>query len=241
VADLPPGPTTRSAPPSALAALLDAREVDAALLPVAEAFRGAGDGFLGSHGIGCDGAVESVLAFLPRPGPPPTWPRRVVLDPSSRTSVALLRLLLERRHGLRPEYETADAYGPDPAARPDAMTLVIGDRALHARRAWRGGIVDLGLEWREWTGLPFVFARWTARAGLSPDERAALARLLDDAAQSGISRREALARERAPAHGLSPEEAVRWLGSSLRFEVDARAEAGLARFREMMLALEGPR
>ncbi len=241
VAALPPDVRRRRGTPAELGEWLRRGEVDAAILPVAEAFRGAGAGFLGRYGIASDGPVESVVLFVPKPGPPADWPRTVVLDAASRTSVALVRVLLEKRYGLRPVYEPAPAAGPDPAARPDAMTLVIGDRSLHFRRAWHGGIVDLGGEWKAWTGLPFVFARWTARAGLASDEAAALARVLDAAAEEGVRRREDLARARASAHGLSPEEAVRWLGSSLRFEIDARAEAGLARFREEFLSIEGSR
>src|SRR5262245_11198736 len=130
VADLPREADVRGADPAVLSAWLDAGEVDAALLPVAEALRGVGGGFVGRHGIACDGAVDSVLAFLPREGAPASWPAEVVLDPASRTSVALLRVLLERRHGLAPRYVTASEPGPDPRARPNAITLVIGDRAF---------------------------------------------------------------------------------------------------------------
>src|SRR5262245_11878401 len=235
---LEPAVSVRSAVPPVVSEWLERGEVDAGLLPVAESFRGVGGAFLGRHGIACDGPVASVLAFLPRPGPPPTWPRRVVLDPASRTSVALLRALL-RRHGLSPAYETAPAPGPDPAARPDAMTLVIGDAALVARRAWRGGILDLGEAWKEWTGLPFVFARWTARRGLPAEEAARLSALLDAAASRGLARLEALGRAHGPAHGLAPEEAGTYLRSSIRFALDERAEAGLSRFREEAARLGG--
>src|SRR5262245_41118714 len=159
----------RAGDPSDLSRWLAAGEVDAALLPVAESLRGVGEGFLGAHGIACDGAVESVLAFLP-PGADLAAARGepwdVVLDPASRTSVALLRTLLETRHGLSPRYRVATAPGPDPAASAASITLVIGDRAFARRKGWTGSVLDLGAEWKAWTGLPFVFARWTARRGL---------------------------------------------------------------------------
>src|SRR5439155_8427895 len=109
VCELPRTVATDAGDPAALSARLEAGVVDAALLPVAEAIRGIGGGYLGSHGIACDGAVESVLAFLPVgscASVPSTWPSTVVLDPASRTSVALLRVLLETRHGLSPRYRT---------------------------------------------------------------------------------------------------------------------------------------
>lgn len=241
VAGLPAEVGRRRGTPAEIAEWLERGEVDAAILPVAEAIRGIGGGYLGRYGIAADGPVESVLLFTPKAGPPPSWPKRVVLDPASRTSVALVRVLLERRYGFRPTYVPAPPASPDPAANPDAMTLVIGDRSLHLRRTWAGGIVDLAEEWFDWTGLPFVFARWTARKGLAPAEAARIAALLDEAATAGVARRAAIARERATFHGLSPEEAVRWLGTSLRFEIDARAEAGLARFAAECRGLEGTR
>ena len=103
-------PTRPSSPTGSLRG-----EFDAALLPTAEAVRGAYGPSVGRFGIACDGAVESVLAFVPKPGPPSEWPTDVVLDPASRTSVALLRILLERRYGLSPVYRTAADRGPRPA------------------------------------------------------------------------------------------------------------------------------
>jgi chorismate dehydratase len=237
---LPPEVLTQAADPSLLADWLRAGTVDAAMLPVAEAIRGTGDGFLGRYGIACDGPVRSVLAFLPGVGDPPSaWPRRVVLDPASRTSQALLRVLLERRFGLSPAYEEALEPGPDPRAHPDAITLVIGDRAFARRTGWLGGVLDLGTAWKEWTGLPFVFARWTARRGLAPSARAALAGVLDAAAERGLRNRNALAADHGPRHGLSVEDARRYFLTSVVYEIDARAEAGLDRFARELRALEG--
>jgi chorismate dehydratase len=162
-----------------------------------------------------------------------------VLDPASRTSVALLKVLLERRHGLRPAYEVASEPGPDPRDHPDAIVLAIGDRAMARRRGFSGGVLDLGAEWKAWTGLPFVYARWTARTGLSEATRDALARMLDSAAQRGMLRRDELAAEHGPLHGLSAGEARRYLGSSIRYTLGERADLGIARFAAELRALEG--
>jgi chorismate dehydratase len=237
---LPAEVLTQAADPSLLAQWLRDGTVDAAMLPVAEALRGTGDGFLGRYGIACDGPVESVLAFLPAGAEgPATWPGRVVLDPASRTSQALLRVLLERRYGLVPSYEEAAQPGPDPRDRPDAITLVIGDRAFRRRAGWSGGVLDLGEAWKAWTGLPFVFARWTARRGLPAGEREALARVLDTAAARGLRNLNALAADQGPRHGLSVADARRYFLSSVVYEIDARAEAGLDRFARELRALEG--
>ncbi len=238
VAELPPEIRALSGVPADLCAWLASGRVDAALLPVAEALRGAGSGWLGRHGLACDGEVRSVLLFLPEGARGAGAVRRVVLDPASRTSVALTKILLGRRRGLSPAYETAAAPGPDPRAHPGAAVLSIGDSALRHRRGWTGGVIDLGEDWKEWTGLPFVFARWTARAGLPPEERAALAAILDESARRGLARREALAAERGPRHGLTPDEALAYMTDSMRYEIDARADDGLARFATELASID---
>jgi chorismate dehydratase len=229
VADL--GPEVRQVPavPSELARLLAQGAVDAALLPVAEHLRGTGGERLGSFGIASEGPVETVLLFVPGTDPG-GWPRHVVCDPSSRTSVALVRCLLAARWGIEATYERAADAGPDPAARPDAATLVIGDAAMRRRRSWKGAVVDLGEAWGEWTGLPFVFAAWFARRALPSDEASRLAAALDAAAERGLSRVETLAREHGPAHGMDEAEALRYLRDSIRYRIGPREVAGIERF-----------
>jgi chorismate dehydratase len=130
--------------------------------------------------------------------------------------------------------------GADPAAwrsRPDAMTLCIGDAAMRRRKGWTGGVLDLGRAWKEWTGLPFVFARWTARAGLPDADREALARTLDTSAQRGLEQRDDLAARHASAAGLTPAEARHYLSTSIRFAIGERSEAGIRRFADEVAAL----
>ena len=238
-AALPDFVRVESGHPSDLADRLAKGELDAALLPSAEAIRGAFGPFVGRFGIVSEGAVDSVLAFLPAAGPPASWPSDVVLDPASRTSVALLRVLLERRYGLAPRYRLADTPGPDPRDHPGAITLTIGDRALAVRRGFGGAVLDLGAEWKAWTGLPFIYARWTARPGADHALVDALARMLDGAAMRGLERRAELAADHGPAHGLTPAEARRYLSVCIRFAIGERAEAGYARFAEEVRRLDG--
>jgi len=92
--------------------------------------------------------------------------RRVALGSTSRTSVRLARLLLEERYGVRPDYYSCPPDLGDMMREADAAVL-IGDAALRASLfdGPRLGLQvhDLGAMWKEWTGLPFVFAVWAAR------------------------------------------------------------------------------
>jgi chorismate dehydratase len=91
--------------------------------------------------------------------------RRVALGSTSRTGVLLARMLLASRYGVTPEYFTCPPGLTQMLLEADAAVL-IGDVALHAlyEAPERGLIVtDLGQAWREWTGLPMVFAAWGVR------------------------------------------------------------------------------
>lgn len=220
--------------PGALSGLLAAGTVDAALLPVAEAFRGVGDGFLGGHGIAAEGPVASVLLFLRRPL---VEVRDVVLDPASRTSEALARHLVAAATLGAARFRRAAAAGPDPATAGGDAVLVIGDAALGYAPRWKGLVLDLGEFWTQRTGLPFVFARWTARRGLTAAERQALAARLDAAADEGLPRRAERARAWAEAHGADPGRAVRYVQRFVRYRIGPREEEALVRFAAIVRSL----
>jgi chorismate dehydratase len=144
--------------PSRLADRLHAGDVDLGMIPSIEYAKGDYR-IVPGIAIGSRGEVGSVCLFHRIPLPDV---RRVALDASSRTSVALARILLSEVLGREPEYVTL----PPPI---DAMlgaadaALAIGDPALYFQgEAQR---VDLGELWQRATGLPFVFAFWAGRPG----------------------------------------------------------------------------
>ncbi|MFH9606130.1 menaquinone biosynthetic enzyme MqnA/MqnD family protein [Streptomyces sp. NPDC017448] len=115
--------------------------------------------------VGCDGPVMScvIVSQLPLEQ---LDRARVALGSTSRTSVRLAQLLLAERYGVRPDYYTCPPDLGLMMREADAAVL-IGDAALRANLhdAPRLGLQvhDLGQMWKEWTGLPFVFAVWAAR------------------------------------------------------------------------------
>jgi chorismate dehydratase len=112
--------------------------------------------------VGSDGPVLSVNLVSQAPL---SRLRRIALGSTSRTSVLLARMWLAQVHGVHPAY-----FGcpPDLTAmllEADAAVL-IGDAALRAtyEAPDRGlDVYDLGTVWRDWTGLPMVFAVWATR------------------------------------------------------------------------------
>jgi chorismate dehydratase len=120
--------------------------------------------------VGSDGPVLSVN--LVSTGPLDELDgRRVALGSTSRTGVLLAKMLLENRYGVRPEYFRCPPDLASMMLEADAAVL-IGDAALRARTEApaRGLVVtDLAQEWRDWTGLPMVFAVWAARRDFARD------------------------------------------------------------------------
>lgn len=115
--------------------------------------------------VGCDGPVMSCVIVSQVPLGSLDG-ARVALGSTSRTSVRLAELLLAEQYKVEPDYYTCP---PDLSLmmQEAQAAVLIGDAALRAslHDAPRLGLEvhDLGLMWKEWTGLPFVFAVWAAR------------------------------------------------------------------------------
>lgn len=154
--------------PSRVADLLHAGEVDLGLIPSIE--YAAGDyAIVPGIAIGSRGPVRSVNLYL---SGRLEDVRRVALDTSSRTSVALTKVLLRERLGRDPEYVSAAPALAAMLETADAA-LLIGDPALDEEGA--PARLDLGALWYELTGLPFVFAFWAGPRGpVTPEHVQAL-------------------------------------------------------------------
>lgn len=120
--------------------------------------------------VGSDGPVLSVNLVSTRP-PAELDGCRVALGSTSRTGVLLARMLLGERYGVAPQYFHCPPDLTQMLLEADAA-VVIGDVALRALyEAPRRGlaVTDLGQEWRDWTGLPMVFAVWAVRRDFATD------------------------------------------------------------------------
>ncbi len=182
--------------------------------------------------ITCDGPVHSVALFSKRPVAELDG-CTVLLTASSRTSVLLLELLCHHRWNVRPRFATARAEAPDLAGLaglPHEAVLVIGDAALLLAAQSRYPVrLDLGHEWKAWTGLPFVFAVWAARREApSGRVRAVYQRLLQSRAW-GLAHLDQLAAEAAGATGVAEAVCREYLGD-LDYALSYRHLAGLTDF-----------
>lgn len=197
-------------------------EAHVALMPVAAAAAIGDLRITRGAGICADGAVRSVAIFSEKPIDQLT---EISLDLSSRTSVVLAKLILRRR-GLSPRLIGRNANEARESIGGTRGALLIGDPALEieARVPMK---LDLAAEWKEWTGLPFVFAAWCAREGaLQPEHEA----LLLQAKERGLLRRNEIADAHAARTGLSAESLRAYLAQSIRYDLGDSERKGLERF-----------
>lgn len=152
--------------PEKLSEKLVAAELDIGPISLVEYLRNAEDlVLLPDVAVGSDGPVMSCNLVSQQPFADLDG-ARVALGSTSRTTVQLAQLVLRERYGVRPEYYTCP---PDLALmmQEAAAGVLIGDAALRAslHEAPRLGlrVLDLGEAWKDWTGLPMVFAVWAVR------------------------------------------------------------------------------
>lgn len=209
--------------PAASAAALAAGAADVALVPSIELAHLSGMTVIPGLCVAARRRVRSVI-LLTRGAPHDL--RTVAVDHTSRTSVALLRILLARRFAAAPQFVPAP---PDPAAMMSAAdgALLIADAALQAPAGdWQ--IHDLAELWFQWTGLPFVFALWAARPGLEMDR---VEPLLRRARESGLRALPQLVAQHAARDGNpAGPELTAYLGELLHYSLGPGEEESLRLF-----------
>lgn len=212
-------------PPSRCAQRLLAGDADLGLVPSLALGRDRGLVMAAPLCIAAAGEVTSVLLFC---GGEASELREVLLDPASRTSQALAKVLLEGAHGLAPHYEEREGW-PEALARHQGL-LAIGDRALcppPRYAAYRR--LDLAEEWVRHTGLPFVFAVW---AGRGEAVRREARPILMEAYAHGRGRLAEIAREASLELGLPALQLEEYLRHHLHYTFSDAEAKGLSLFLE---------
>jgi chorismate dehydratase len=168
--------------PSSCAQWYLEKKVDISLVPVG-ALPGFPEQMINSYGIASDGAVASVclLSEVPLHNI-----KSLILDYQSRTSVTLVKILLDQYWHHKPVL--LNGYeGFETMIAGETAGLVIGDRAIRLKHQFKF-VYDLGQAWKDFTGLPFVYAVWLKNGQLS-DTRI---RKFNEALQHGLENIDAL-------------------------------------------------
>ncbi len=198
--------------PSACAAKLLSGGADVGLVPAATLAMDEGLVVAAPFGVAAAGEVTSVLLVF---GGAVENVREVLLDPSSRTSQALSRVILERSEGLSPSY--AEWRELPVSLREDQALLVIGDQALELPEPLKShNRMDLAKRWADETGLPFVFAVWAARNRNVADEARPV---LQSSYDYGKERIGEIARDYAGRSGFGVKAAEDYLTRHLHYNL----------------------
>lgn len=214
--------------PARSAELLAQSRVDCALVPVIEYQRIDDVLLVPEVCVGARTSVRSVCLITN--GCDLESVSSVALDESSKTSVALTKIVFREFLGKEPQFTSAK---PDASAmlRSNDCALLIGDPALSIVDGENGfRKFDLVEVWRKFTGFGFVFAMWMARR-----TSAEMVRMIDFAEirNEGIDHLPEIIANYEPHLSLGHEEFEKYLSQNISYEIDAAMQNGLELFYEL--------
>lgn len=217
--------------PAECARLLHGGRIDLGLIPSIEYLRGGPYRIVPDLSIASRGGVASVAIYTTKPM---ADVRSIAMDTSSRTSVALVRVLCARLFKIQPVLESRGPDLPDMLSRSDAA-LIIGDIALLLDHTQPPATshqppvekIDLGTAWTDMTGLPFVWAFWAGRPGaIGPADVETLTRARD----AGIAAADEIARAYFPESAARQEIGARYLRDNIKYYLGSEERTALESF-----------
>jgi predicted solute-binding protein len=209
--------------PAVCADQVAAGEADIGIVPSFELLRQDLE-ILRGTGIACHGPVRSILLVSRSPA---SEIATMAADTSSRTSVQLARVILERRYGASPELIPHPPDLEAMLAKTDAA-LIIGDPALRVDPArLTHHVYDLGAEWVDMTGLPMVFAVWAGPKSVVTPQ---VAQAFRDSCRWGREHLEEIVASESQRRGFPPELVREYLARRVVHELDARDYQGMELF-----------
>jgi len=228
--------------PARLADLMYRSQFDVGLMPVAEVLLHDQYEILDGIAIAARGPVASV--FLAHREPIEKL-KRIAVDPASRTSVWLLRVLLKIGFHVEPEFYPR----PSGAKLSDheAMMLIGDDAIWYVTRPGTPPVWDLGEAWMELTGLPFVFAIWAIQNAANREKARAvgqqkparpvseLGSILHQAKAGGLAHIEQIVQDATEA---TPEFLRNYYSKCVWYGLDDIDKRGLARFQQYLKELK---
>ncbi|MDQ1138789.1 menaquinone biosynthetic enzyme MqnA/MqnD family protein [Pedobacter agri] len=206
--------------PSDCAAKVISGQVDIGLMPVAAIPLVPNANIVADYCIGSDGAVNSVFIFS---NVPVEEIKTLRLDSHSRTSNNLAKVLLKFYWNKEVEFTT------DANAKTDAIVL-IGDRTFGKKDNFSFAY-DMGQEWKNFTGLPFMYAAWVSNKEISQEFKAEF----NAALKLGLNHRKEVLKDLPRIENFDLED---YLYRKLQFEVTADRKKAMKLFLEYIEHLE---
>ncbi len=211
--------------PSACAGKLISGNADLGLVPVAAIPLIKNARIVSDFCIGADGKVQTVLLISRKPL---AEIRKVHLDLESRTSVGLAKVLAKEYWKILPHWEPllATVRFEDIEA-----AVLIGDKTFSLPEGFTY-IYDLAAEWKEFTGLPFVFACWVANRKISQEQEQAL----NNAFAFGVAHIDQAAAEKHDIP-ITKDQLLRYLRFNVSLNFNKKKKEALKLFLEKLAAI----
>ena len=216
--------------PSGCAHHLSTGEVDVGLIPTIEYQRIPDLFVLPNISIAAKREVKSVLFVSKQPLDRVS---RVAVDVSSRTSVALLKIIFQKFRGM--ESITYHPELPQPARMLELYdaALIIGNPALEVPRS-AYYVIDLAEEWNKFTGLPFVFALWAVRSEVDLGEQLSI---FYESREHGLREIDRIADVYSERIGLPAREISSYIRENLDYSLDLSNLRGMQTFFDAAVEL----
>ncbi len=212
--------------PAMLSEMLIKDEIDLGLVPVATIPQLGHYYINGNYCIGAVGEVASVALFSEVPL---ENIRKIYLDYQSRSSVQLLKWLINHYWKINVQLLNASSEAYIDHIQGDTAALIIGDRALK-QRSGTAYIYDLASEWKAATGLPFVFAAWVSTKKIGDP----FIREFDEANAYGLQHIEAIAND----HNNGIYDLKKYYSVNLSYVLDDEKRKGMDLFLKMVDATD---
>ncbi|MDR4505401.1 MAG: menaquinone biosynthesis protein [Candidatus Scalindua sp.] len=217
--------------PSVLPTIFEEGKLDVVLMPSVNYFcSNNAYKIIPGCSISSNGSVESVKLFIR--APKIEMIKVVALDRNSLTSCVLTKIILLKRYSIKPEYIVLEDKSKVNDEGIDAF-LIIGDNAMKlSEEGFR--VLDLGSEWKEMVGFPFVYAVWVTRSG---SQLSGVNKLFKDAKERGLMSLDRIASVESERVHLEKERCLRYLRDSIKYQLGEQEIRGLETFYRCALEL----
>lgn len=216
--------------PAVCAEKLLTGQADIGLIPVATIPQLRQARIISDYCIGAKGKVKSVILYSKVPL---EQIKTIWLDNQSRTSVKLIRILALNYWFITPQWKNAAPGFEKTALKKGEAGVIIGDRAFPLTEKYPY-IYDLSEEWKNYTGLPFVFAAWTANKKIDEE----FLKEFNGALYYGITHLKETVDSFSDNNFLDKASLLAYLKNNISFSLNEQKQKGMNRFFEELNTLK---
>lgn len=215
--------------PADCAAKLISNRADIGLIPVASLLQLSDYHIISNYCIGSNGNVRTVMLLCNCSFEELDT---IYLDYRSRTSVNLVKVLAgnwwKRSFKWRDTTEGFDFLN----VKCNEAVVLIGDQCFGYEKKFKSGI-DLSMEWKKFTGLPFVFACWTANKAIDPEFLAAF----NEALKTGVNNIDAVVNSIGETGLITGSVLREYLTENIDYNLNGEKIKGLELFLSLVKKL----